>query len=88
MYKYDIKHDHLIDLNKCLTNGQSYLTLLSESMNNFTQKASFLMDHGADPNKPDDNGVYFLALAIFNRKKKCIRTLLESNKIDLLTHIT
>lgn len=85
--EFDEKNDHLIDLNKCLPNRQSYFTILDTSRAIY-KRVSLLLKHGADPNKPDDNGVYPLALAIFNSIENYVSALLDSNKIDLTKHIT
>lgn len=87
--EFDAKNTHLIDFH-----GSSYFFIFDYAIyRNYIigisyEKIEFLLDHGADPNVPNENGVYPFAYAIHINSKPYVSALLKSNKVDLTKHIT
>ncbi|KAK8835758.1 Ankyrin repeat and FYVE domain-containing protein 1 [Tritrichomonas musculus] len=83
-----------INFNELLPTGESFFTLIASQKSidsdfinvNSSQTAeiaSFLIDHGEDPNIPDKRGFYPLEYAILLESPSFVRVLLDSNKINL-----
>ena len=96
IYNYDQEHCKVIDFNKLLPTGESFFTLIASQQfndndlisivinsSNAGEIASFLIDHGVDPNAPDKNGFYPLEYAILLESADFVRALLNSNQINL-----
>lgn len=96
IYNYDQEHLKAIDFNKLLPTGESFFTLIASQQfndndlisivinsSNAGEIASFLIDHGVDPNAPDKNGFYPLEYAILLESADFVRALLNSNQINL-----
>lgn len=92
---FDRNHFKVIDFKKLLLTGESFLTLIGSQqfidsqfisivINSFytAEIASFLLDHGVDPNIPDKNGFYPLEYAITLDSIDFICVLINTNKID------
>ena len=87
LYEYDKEHDHLIDFNTLLPNGKSFFTSM-ESNNEYNGEITrFLLDHGADPNKPDSKGILPLEAAFNHSSNDCAFELINSNRINLTQKI-
>lgn len=82
LLQYDQKHSHLIDCNKLLPNGKSFFTLKKNSLQ-IENYVDFFIEHGADPNIPDKEGIYPLEHAIKLNSKGFVSSLIESEKVDL-----
>ena len=91
-YKYEKMKT--INFNELLPTGESFFTLIASQKSidsdfinvNSSQTAeiaSFLIDHGEDPNIPDKRGFYPLEYAILLESPSFVRVLLDSNKINL-----
>ncbi|KAK8842926.1 hypothetical protein M9Y10_025792 [Tritrichomonas musculus] len=82
LYEYDSNHKKLINLNKILPNGKSFFTSIPPRFDNIENLVNFFLDHGADPNIPDSQGVYPLEYAILEMATPFVIALLDSGKVD------
>ena len=82
LFEFDKKHDKLIDMKKLLPNGKSFFTY-KPNLPNARNFVKYLIDHGADPNKPDKDGVYPLEYAISTGNTNFVLALIDLDKIDL-----
>ncbi|KAK8836079.1 hypothetical protein M9Y10_040035 [Tritrichomonas musculus] len=96
LYEYDQEHDHLIDLNKLTSFGETVFTSINYSllskMSDTKQKGiddivHFLIDKGADPNVPNKDDKYPLQHAIELKSIDFVSALIKSNKIDFSRRI-
>ena len=83
IYDFDKAHDQLIDLNKTLSDGKTYLTSFKLNIKNIREVVKFFIDNGSDPNIPDEGEVYQFEYAISIHSNEYIFALVESGKIDL-----
>lgn len=79
---YDEKHNHCIDFENLLKSGKSFFTVINPITRKIDKIVSFLLDHNADPNKPDKFGIYPLQYAIEMKSYSYTKSLINSNKID------
>ena len=82
LIEFDKEHNNLIDMKKLLPNGKSFFTY-RKKISNAKEYVMFLIDHGADPNLLDDNGNYPLMKAIDLDSLDMVKSLLNSNKVNL-----
>ena len=86
MVEYDEKNHHFIDFTKILSNGKSIFTSMIPGLK-FDEIVKFCIDHGADPNIQDLNGLDPLSYAIELNSAPYVLALINSNKIDLTKRI-
>lgn len=85
IYNYDKEHLQIINFNNLLLSGESFFTLIGSQQYDSSldcKIATFFIEHGADPNKPDRKGFYPLEYAILRESTEYVRALINSNKID------
>lgn len=80
--EFDESHNHYIDFNQLLENGETYLTSIPTFEKNIDDIVKFYLDHNVDPNMPNGNGIYPLQRAIEFDSLSFVITLLDSGKID------
>lgn len=71
-----------IDFTKLLSNGYSIFTSMNPSLN-FDKNVKFCIDHGADPNIQDIDGLDALSYAIQLDSAPYVLALINSQKIHL-----
>ena len=86
LFDYDNKHEKIIDLNQKFSNGLTFYTSIKpkEYRSIFVE---FLLNNGADPNIPDENGKYPLEYAIENSMNDYAIALINSSEIDFSVKI-
>lgn len=88
IYNYDKDHLQIINFDQLLPSGKSFFTLIAPQQNDVNDSslegkiATFFIEHGVDPNKPDKKGFYPLEYAILMKSTDFVRALIKSNKID------
>ncbi|KAK8875507.1 hypothetical protein M9Y10_005673 [Tritrichomonas musculus] len=87
VFEINKKNGNFIDFSNLLQNRKSFFTSLLPNTKNINEIVNLLLENGADPNIPDQYGVYPLQHAININSKDFISTLISSNKIDFLTNI-
>lgn len=88
IYNFDKSHDNVINLNEISPySGNSLLTNIQFDYSEIGDVVSFLLDHGADPNLLDDNGNYPLMIAISLDSLDFVKSLLNSNKVNLTQEV-
>ena len=86
--KFDEEHNHLIDFTKLLPNDKSFFTAMNPNLRNNGDVATFLMNHGVDPDKPDNFGEYPLKYFIQNNMIDAAISLIISAEVDLIRRFT
>lgn len=82
MYEYDDEHEHLIDFSKLLPNGLSFFTSIFINCREIESVVEFLINHGVDPDFPDQRNVYPLEQAIKINSYQFAHLLIETNRND------
>lgn len=72
----------MIDFSKLLPNGKSFFTSISSNFRNINEIVDFFLQHGCDPDEPDQKGVYSLEHAIKLGSYPFAHLLIQTNKID------
>ena len=85
--EYDKNHLNLIDFTKLLPNGKSFFTVIQRKSNYDKKICDFLLEHGCDPNEPDEDGIYPLSKAISIDSIEFVNALIDSGKVDLTKKI-
>ncbi|KAK8838502.1 hypothetical protein M9Y10_033130 [Tritrichomonas musculus] len=78
---FDREHSNLINFNQLLENGKSFFTVICQDYDEIEDVSDFLLDHGADPNMRDRDGIYPLLTAIGLNSSKFVSSLINSEKI-------
>lgn len=89
IYNYDKKHENWINLNELVyfkesnkNQRKSFFTIIPVDKYNSFRFAEFLLTNGADPNCPDQSGIYPFQQAIKSQSIDFVQTLIDSGKID------
>ena len=82
LYDYDKEHGNLIRFNEVLHTGRTYYTSIVPTTSGIERLVDFCLEHGADPNIHDSNGVYPLEHAMQINSYDFVNALVRSNKID------
>lgn len=83
LYDFDENNDKLIKLNESFPSGKTYFTSIGQEIPNINQVVNFLIEHDADPNLPDSNGVYPIEYAALMNDQQFINSMIHLNDINL-----